>query len=190
MKNTAFLTKKKIFFLILAALFILIPLTMFSVAQINRYLTPKDLYTENNTPQVDKVTAVPSLSPAEESPSPSISSQQKMLNMIQNRRPLSQADLLAKQRILTLFPSGQDSGTLYKTQDITIDYVHAADLFQVEIDTTNVEQAKSEAIAWFSQHGVSQQGICDYPVTFYLNFQFGQQLREQHKSFNPLPDGC
>jgi hypothetical protein len=116
-----------------------------------------------------------------------IDPQKKLLDLVQNRRPLSQADQNAKAKILSNFPQGQDSGVVYKTSTISVEYVHSPDLFQVDILTNNISAAKAEAVAWFQKQGMSQQGICSLPLTFYLDFQINNQ---QKGSFNPLPEGC
>ena len=80
-------------------------------------------------------------------------------------------DEAAKERLLAQLPNGQHSGNLYQSSIVSIDYVQGPDLFQVEVLTTNVAQAKAQAVAWFEQKGFSQEGICHLPLSFYLNFQ-------------------
>ncbi len=114
----------------------------------------------------------------------------KLLDVIQKRPPLSSADSFAKANILSLLPAGKQSGILYETNIIRIDYTHSADIFQVEILTTDIQAAKNEANLWFRSHGVSQQGICIYPVSFYLNSDVAAMLRPTKIIFNPLANGC
>lgn len=110
----------------------------------------------------------------------------KLLDYIQNRRALSNADLRAKKAILS---SAASSGVIYQNEKISIEYVKSADLFQVEIMTIETVSAKKEAVEWFQSKGLSNEGICSLPVSFYLNFDIKIQL-EEAGSFNPLPDTC
>jgi hypothetical protein len=116
--------------------------------------------------------------------------QDRLLQKIVNRKPLVQSDTDAKAKILTLLPAGQKSGIIHQTNTITIDYTKSPDLFQVEIFTTNINSAKTEANNWFLSQGMSQQGICDLPVDFYLSWDVVQQLYGKYVSFSPMAPGC
>ncbi len=116
--------------------------------------------------------------------------QQELLERMENRQALSQSDEQAKIRILASLPQGATSGTLYRTNAINIDYLKAPNIFQVEILTINITQAKQEAVAWFVSQGFSQTAICNYPVQFYLNYAVAEQLRDKNITFSPLAPGC
>jgi hypothetical protein len=116
--------------------------------------------------------------------------QNKMLAKINNHSNLSQSDSAVKKKILTLLPSGQDGGVVYASSDFQISYIKAFDLFQVEILTTNIAQAKDEVNVWFRQQGASQEGICNYPVDFYLGNDVAKQLKGSSVPFSPLPNSC
>lgn len=117
-------------------------------------------------------------------------SDEVMMDLIENRRPISNADSLAKARILTLLPQGTLSGIVHETRNIRIDYIHSADLFQVEILTTNVQQAKEEANVWFREQGQSQEAICTLPVVFYVNYDVANELRDTDIVVSSLSNGC
>lgn len=85
---------------------------------------------------------------------------------------------------------GNASGTLFVSEQITIEYVLTPNTFQIEIKTINVDAAKEEAISWFISQGISEQGICYLPVAFYLNFDVSQSLESTDYTFNPLPEFC
>src|SRR5262249_8061680 len=87
--------------------------------------------------------------------------QKTLVDRFTNRRPLSTDDQATKTKLLTLVPSDLQSERVYQGVDFAVDYVRSADLFQVEIQTINVDIAKDEANTWFLEHGMSQQGICD-----------------------------
>ena len=55
---------------------------------------------------------------------------------------------------------------------------------------SDVELAKRAGTDWFIKQGMSQQGICDLPLQFYLNFDIQLQKPGLKSTFNPLPTGC
>lgn len=116
--------------------------------------------------------------------------QASLMDKIQNRKPLSSQDALVKERMLSSLNNAENSGILYESPTVSISYWSAPDVFQVEILTTNIDQAKKEGNNWFLTQGFSQDAICTYPVEFYLNFDIAQQLRGQNITFNPLAPGC
>lgn len=115
--------------------------------------------------------------------------QTRLLELIQNRQPLSADDLAAKNKMKLFLPKGHNSGIVYRATDFTIDYVQDPDLFQAEVLIPDVAKAKTEATYWFFSEGMSQQGVCNLPVEFYLNSSVKAQLPDNY-TFNPLPDGC
>jgi hypothetical protein len=114
----------------------------------------------------------------------------KLLGYIQKRRPLTDADRVAKANILAAIPSGQGYGVLAESKDIRIDYTASADIFQVEIMTTNFQAAKNEANLWFRARGISQKAICTMPVEFYMSFDVANAIRQTNMIFDPLGNGC
>lgn len=114
----------------------------------------------------------------------------KLVDKVENKEQLSEVDSAAKAKILSLLPAGKTSGVLYSTPTIIIDYTSGVDLFQVEILTTNIESAKDEGVKWFREQGISQKGICDLPVDFYLNWEVANELRGKNITFSPLAEGC
>lgn len=114
-----------------------------------------------------------------------------VLSKIKSRQPLSISDSLAKERALSLLQPGQRSGILYISQDIIIDYTYGnSDDWQVEILTTNIGLAKTEAVNWFRSLGFSDDFICNYPVQFYLNKNVSESLSNTGAKFNPLSPEC
>lgn len=114
----------------------------------------------------------------------------KLVDRVENKRQLAEEDIAAKNRILSILPDGKTSGVLYNSPEIIIDYTSGVDLFQVEILTTNIEGAKEMGAMWFIEQGVSQKGICDLPVDFYLNWEVANELRGRNITFSPLAEGC
>lgn len=115
---------------------------------------------------------------------------EKLLDLIKNRRPITNADALAKSKILTLLPPDTVSGIVHETRNIRIDYTQSADLFQVEILTTDINAAKSEANVWFREQGLSQNAICTLPVSFYVSYDVANQLRSTDIVVSSLGNGC
>lgn len=118
------------------------------------------------------------------------SAQDKLLAAIKAKKPLSAEDGLAKANILAARPADKQSGVLYTSNQIIIEYVQAPDLFMVEILTTDINAAKSAANLWFRSRGLSQQALCSMPVSFYLNYEVANQLRGKNINFSPLANGC
>lgn len=116
--------------------------------------------------------------------------QQRLLEKVNKRPPLSVADKAAKEKILSKLPAGKLSGILYETTNTNIEYVSSADLFMVEIKTIDVAQAKADANVWFRSQGISQKGICDLPVMFYLNAQVLENIHNINIQFSPVGTGC
>jgi hypothetical protein len=122
------------------------------------------------------------------SPTPFVS--KNLLNYVEKSIVLSKNDNTAKTKLLSLLPSGDVPGIIYQSSDFSVEYISSAKMFLVEIKTINIQSAKAEAEDWFLSQGVSQQGICDYPVDFYLSNDVSTQLNNQRLIFSPLPNGC
>lgn len=112
----------------------------------------------------------------------------KMIQQIENRPSIPPSDSDIKTVIVNSI--GNDSGTVNKVDnEYRVDYLKTQDFFQVEIDTTDIQKAKTDAVAWFTSQGMSHEGICKLPLIFYLNFYIKKEL-PQATLFNPLPEGC
>jgi hypothetical protein len=116
--------------------------------------------------------------------------QEKLIELIKNRRPLSEDDRFAKAKVLSNVPQGEAYGIVYQSRNITIDYTKSADMIQVEILTTNIQAAKNEANIWLRTQGLSQEAICTLPVMFYMNYEVANQIRQTDVVFSPLGNGC
>ncbi|HSX08822.1 MAG TPA: hypothetical protein VLF93_01590 [Candidatus Saccharimonadales bacterium] len=181
--------KREYYFVILLA-FILV-LVIISIAYI-LIAQPQQNQTTNTTVQTTvsptsiPVSIIQPNTPLKWNPQ----SSRTFLQKEEQRTPLSSSDSQAKARILQLLPAGQNYGTVYSSQNITIEYIQALDIFEVEIFTINVANAKIEAENWFMQQGMSQAGICTLPVGFYPDSATASILIESDYVFNELPDGC
>jgi hypothetical protein len=137
----------------------------------------------------DKQESTVKSSPTEMVEVPEDDPQKKLLDYVQNRKPLSTDDEQVKFEILSTL-GGSQSTILYQTPNVKVNYIRSADMFQAEILTTNIAIAKMEAGSWFENMGLSKEGICNLPLSFYLNYEIKMQLGEDAASFNPLPNGC
>jgi hypothetical protein len=115
--------------------------------------------------------------------------QKQRINYMQTTEPLSVEDERVKFELLSTLGSS-NSAILYESSNITVDYVRSADIFQGEIRTKNIDSAKAEAVAWFREQGMSDKGICNLPLNFYLNYDIKMELGEEANTFNPLPSVC
>ena len=83
-----------------------------------------------------------------------------------------------------------NTGAVYSQPTFRVDYIAGIDEFQVEIETTNIQQDKQDALTWFSSQGIQGSSVCKLPLMFYLNYDVAQKLRGQGLQFNPIPDNC
>ena len=132
------------------------------------------------------ITVSPSVTPLPYNAAAGSRLAQKLLN----RKALSQQDTAVKDTTLNTILHGYNSGVVYKTPDVQIEYMQSLDIFMAEILTPNIANAKTEANAWFINQGFSQQAICNLPVMFYLSPEVNQQLQGTSVVFSPLPDNC
>jgi hypothetical protein len=109
---------------------------------------------------------------------------------ILHRPQLSSQDAQQKTNTLQTILHGPNSGVLYETSNVRLEYVQSADLFMAEIKTINIVQAKSEIYTWLQGQGFSPQGICNLPVMFYMDPEVRQALEGQKIIFSPLPSSC
>ena len=115
-----------------------------------------------------------------------------MMNKPGNKPVLSENDTFAEEQILSLIPDGQASGIVYQSTIVRIYYDSNSDNFLAEILTEDIAGAKSEAESWLENQGLSQQGICNLQIIFYLSPEVIQlyKIQDQTIKFNPAPDGC
>ncbi len=118
----------------------------------------------------------------------SASATKKMLDNLNNPKPLSVQDQSTRERLINSL--GNKSGVFVQNTLYHIEYVKAANQFMIEIKSTDIQVAKTEAVEWLIQQGFSQEGICNLPVVFYLNSQVSRQLSGQDIIFSPLAEGC
>lgn len=112
----------------------------------------------------------------------------ELLDIVRNRPMLSEQDKTIRDKLIASLAN--KSGQLDASDTYIISYVKSPDDFEVEITTVDIAKAKAQATAWFSQQGISQEGICHFPVVFSLSFQVLKQLENSNMKFNPLPESC
>jgi hypothetical protein len=117
------------------------------------------------------------------------SAEERLLQRIQQRKPLTDADMQAKARILARL-LGKRSAVLYDGLGMTIEYVKRPDFFLVEIKTIDLQIGKLEAVEWLESFGFSEDAICNYPVLFYPSFAISQELANSNIVINPLAPDC
>lgn len=113
----------------------------------------------------------------------------KELDLLENRQPLSATDKTTKTNLIELV--SPNNGTIYETSEYRVIYIKSLDEFQVEIKTSNAQQAKKNAVTWFALKGMSNDGICKLPLIFFTNYETYQKIKLQNiKDISPLADGC
>lgn len=113
---------------------------------------------------------------------------EKLLLEATTRPTPSQNDTQLREQLI--HGLGDRSGTLLQTSTFNLEYVKAPNDFEVEIKTTDVSQAKLDAIAYFENKGFTNDGICKLPLMFYLNQEIAQEYRQTNQIFSPIPDFC
>lgn len=109
-------------------------------------------------------------------------------NILQKKGTLSSEKIALKQKIVA--PLGGSAGGIYETAGFRISYLPSPDIFQVEIKTAYISQAKEGTIEWFKKQGFTEADICALPVNFYLGGEAFEQYQGSGLVFNPLPDFC
>lgn len=115
-------------------------------------------------------------------------SEEKLIEKMGNPIPLSEKDSVIKNSIIS--PLYGDSGDIYSNQSVTISYLASTKLFQAEIKTLSVNQVRQEVVDWFKNKGMSQAGICNLPIEFYLNWEILNDPKIENITFDTLPPGC
>lgn len=138
-------------------------------------------------------TPLPSAGVTQPSPNPSIpaynpSGLEKDFQRISSKRELVATDREIRDQLIQAL--GNKSGVLDETEQYRIEYVKSPDSFMVEILDKSTEDAKLRAIEWLKSKGISDQGICNLPVVFYLSFEIEKQLRGMGQSFDPTIAFC
>lgn len=113
---------------------------------------------------------------------------QKILQALEYRQPLSTIDAKIKTKLINSVP--QNAENIITNNEFAVDYIQPLDLFQVEIKISNIDKAKTDAVTWFLSEGMTNDGVCKLPVTFYLEYSILQQIKEQGIQFSPISNGC
>lgn len=112
----------------------------------------------------------------------------KLEALLDQREKLSPSDQAIRKQIIQ--SAGNKTTVLSQTKTYILRYIQPVDLFQAEINTIDIAQAKKDVDLYFTAKGISKNGLCYLPLTFYLSKQTSQQLTGKNISFSPIPDGC
>lgn len=75
---------------------------------------------------------------------------------------------------------------LYKTDNFTIQYISAPNVFFVEI-AKDAQKSKEQGQKWFLDKGLKPEDLCSLSVRFVLTTK---EVRQEVKDFSSLPEGC
>lgn len=114
----------------------------------------------------------------------------RLIDKVQNRQSLSPQDVEAKQKILLVLPLGAKYGYVFESETVRLEYLSSPDVFMAEILTQDIAKAKTDAVTWFRSQGLSKEGVCNLPISFYINYDVAQLLRDKNIAFSPLAEGC
>lgn len=112
----------------------------------------------------------------------------ELVDAAKNKKTLSETGILAKNKLVASL--NNTSGSIYSSLQVKINYIKSPDVFQAEIESTNIAQAKQEAVDWMVSQGFTKDDICKLPLSFYLGSEASASLQNTKTIFNPLPDGC
>jgi len=174
--------KQDYFVIIFAAILVVI---VFSIVYISLTTKPP-AQTTNNPPIQNPTITQPDNLPIQYDNA----AEDRLFQKINNRPTLTPADQQQKGDTLNTILHGFNSGVLYETDDVRVEYVQSADVFMAEIKTQNLIKAKVDANTWFLHQGFSQEGICNLPLMFYLDPQVSDELQGEDVIFSPLPPSC
>lgn len=111
--------------------------------------------------------------------------QQKLVAMLYESKPaLSESDQAVKDTF------SQMENPISQTEQYTMRFEPEMDQIVVEILSSDVAGAKDQAVTWLKSQGLSDEGICTFPVEFILNDGAAEFLRGQNLEISPLADGC
>lgn len=177
---------KTILFTLSALLVIILIIIIFIVLE---YLSQSKILKTNPS------TVLPTIVPynnSGSSSSPSLSydsaKSNKLVDLSKNRKSLSATGQEAKQRIIAGL--NNNPGGLITTQNVKINYIPSMDAFTAEVVSTNIAQAKKDAVEFLVSQGFTNQDVCNLPLSFYLNSAVRSSLSGSGTIFNPLPEGC
>lgn len=114
----------------------------------------------------------------------------RLVRRIKEREPLSDSDAAVKQSIINTQVPDSDNWVVYYSDNVQVFYIVSADVFMAEIETPDIAKAKADVNVWFRNQGMSQEGICNAPVMFYLSSEMLEKLDRRDIRFNPLPNSC
>lgn len=112
----------------------------------------------------------------------------RMVQLETNRQQLSATDMAIRKNLIAQADS--NTGKIYAAPSFSIKYVEPFDIFQAGLLTTDLDSGRRDAINWLKSQGLSDQGICNLPFSFYLPYQTAIQFQGKNVTLNPLPDGC
>ena len=113
---------------------------------------------------------------------------EKMLQTLKYRQPLSTVD--AKTKIKLINSISQNEENIITNDEFAVDYIQPLDLFQVEIKISDIDKAKKDAVTWFISKGMTSDGVCKLPVTFYVGYSILQEIKQEGIQFSPIANGC
>ncbi len=128
--------------------------------------------------------------PAADPPAIDVKTSWRMWDKVANKPALAPADNTAKKNTITAILHGIDSGILYESPRVRVEYVKSLDIFLAEVTTVELSLAKAEVNSWLRVQGLSQEAICNLPIIFYINLETAESLRGQNVLFRPAIQGC
>lgn len=174
---------KKLFFIIISAIFITASVFLFFIFS---FFSPQS----QPPPQLFTPTAVPTLVEGQYLNTVRYDSKktETLIEKAKERSELSSAGKEAKEKLINSLDN--QSGAIYSSPVVRIDYIKSPDLFQAEIITPNIPAGKQESSDWMIKQGFTASDLCSLPFSFYLGSKARESVLSTGTIFNPLPEGC
>lgn len=116
-------------------------------------------------------------------------STQKLLEVMKNRpTPSVNADKTIRERLID--QAVANNGVVEETGIIKIEYLDSPNTFEVLLKQYPLAPGKNAAYSFFRSEGMTDDGICKLPLSFYLTSDVSQRLKEAGEEFSPYPEFC
>ncbi len=180
-------------------LYFIIGAILFTITIVIVYLSLNQAPTTNTPSVVSPTPSNSDISP-QASPSPAfeqegnvvydIEASKKMWETFYKKPALSADDEAAKRNLLFSILRGIESGVVYESSNVRVEYIKTADIFQATILTANIDKAKEETEVFFLNNGLTTKALCDIPLMFGLDPFVEDLIQGSPIIFDPLPAGC
>lgn len=135
-------------------------------------------------PSVSMTSPTPKIQPLVYSPG----QLKKDYDRINNKKTLSERDSSVREQLVS--KADDKSGIITENTQFKLEYISSPNLFMVEVRSSDPEFGKDAAEIYLKNQGLSEQGLCNLPIIFYLSQSVQNDLLSKGETFNPIPEEC